>query len=223
MQLDQISPEIKENGLERLCKWYRTGYRLRQPHPFRQRFSALLHHPSPKVVRWTFNAIALAGSKSENLLPTLEAIERNSRDDDVLGAGVAALIALTNPPSVIEELAKINIPLQGAPLLAAAQQSDAFMDELSKNRVKPDTASASELRFATILVGLNKAPKNLFEPRHDNETIVGVLNDHDDKLVAQYSIWAISENPDLSIKHLKIPIADTSSKPENIRGWIYIN
>jgi hypothetical protein len=51
-------------------------------------------------------------------------------------------------------------------------------------------------------VGLNKAPENLFEPKYENAEIVGVLNNHHDGLVAQYSVWAICENPRLNIDHL---------------------
>jgi len=219
--LEHADPAVKENGLERLCAYYREGYRLRNPHPFRLRCNALLYSPILGVVRWALNTIALLGSPEENLGAVLDAISRNRSDQDVLGAGVAALVHLAPTDDVPALLKGVEIPFEGAALLAAAQQTNAFLDALSKQPVKPDKADGSLLRLATVLVGLGKAPENLFEPKYKNAEIVGILNTHHDALVAQYSIWAICENPNLGIEHLKINLQDISKFPPNIRGWTY--
>lgn len=211
----------QEMALERLCKWYRRGFVLIYPYAFRQRFNSLLYSRSPKVVRWAFNAIALVGKTSDNLIPALDAIQRHSNDKDVLAAGAAAVLALAPKDDAIARLKKIGIPFEGAPLLAIAQNTTEFLAELTKNPIRPDKADASELRLATVLVGLNRAPENLFEPRHSNAEIVGVLNGHDDNLVAQYSVWAICENPTLTLPNLRIDLLALHGREPNIRGWVY--
>jgi hypothetical protein len=214
-------PERKEVGLERLCKLYRSGYRLKSPHSIQQTLSGLLYSASPKVRRWTLNAIALVGSKSINLIATLEAINRDRLDDDILGAGIAALISLTRPGDILQLLKDIDVPLEGVTLLAACQQTDAFNAEVATHRVNPDQASAPELRMAAVLVGLDKAPEHLFSLNHPNSLVIGSLNEHNDCLVAQYSVWAICENTTLSLSHLGTRLKDVESRPDNVRGWIF--
>lgn len=75
--------------------------------------------------------------------------------------------------------------------------------------------------MATLLIGMDKAPKNLFTPRHDNANVIGELNRHDDTLVSQYSIWAITENPLMGVRNLRISLKDIESMPPNVRAWIY--
>jgi len=173
------------------------------------------------VVRWALNAIALIGTKADHLQATLDAVERHRDDEDILGAGVAAVVALTQPPDVGTFLKTLNVPLEGAPLLAAAQQSNIFASSLTVQRFNLSNTDPPELRLATLLVGLGKAPDNLFELRFDNAHSIGILNTHDDAQVAQYSVWAIVENPSLGLGDLRIPLADIEARPENVRGWVY--
>lgn len=219
--LGHVAAKGKEAGLERLCGWYRRGYRLREPHRFQQYFNALLYNEAANVRRWALNAIALAGTRKDNLLAVLDAIERDRGDPDILAAGVAALVKLTAPDELLGTLEKIHVPLEGATLLAAAQHTTAFASRLAASRVDPETAGGSELRLATVLVGLNKAPKNIFSIGHDNEAVIGELNLHHDKMVAQYSVWAVCEREDLGVGHLRLDLKDLESRPDNVRGWTF--
>lgn len=214
-------PENKKSGLQRLCKLYRSGFSLRYPHPIRQTLNGLLYNDSSKVRRWSLSAIALAGNRADNLDSVIDCIERFRDDPEVVVAGVPALFGLVTPRQVRALLKNRQVPLEGATLLASAQYSESHRRELRRNKINIDRAEPLELRMATLLVGMNKAPENLFDVKHSNRSIIGQLNGHDDKLVAQYSVWAIAENPALGINDLTISLKDTESLRPNVRGWIY--
>ena len=179
----------------------------------------LLHDDAPKVKRWALNALALVGAKA-NVRAIVEAIQRNRNDPDILGAGVSALCALLPAEGARIELQKADLPIEGAILMAAVQHSGHFQDELRVARIRIDYASAPELRLAGVLVGLDKAPENLFSLTLPNREVIGELNSHPDLVVAQYSIWATYENPKLSLKNLRLPLHDVKSKPPNVRKYM---
>lgn len=211
----------KERGLERLCWHYERGRRLRNPHPFHGIFIACLYQPIGSVRRWALNAIAAAGTKAAHLQPVLEAIERDRTDEDIFASGIAALVALTGEDESVGLLEKANIPLEGTALLAAAQQADTFRDQLARQRVNIDLASAPELRLAAVLIGLDKAPEHLFDLRHENSAVIGRLDAHPDDLVAQYAVWSINEHPSLNLSHMSSPLRDIEGRPERVRGYTY--
>ncbi|MCK1659444.1 5'-methylthioadenosine/S-adenosylhomocysteine nucleosidase [Bradyrhizobium sp. 151] len=213
-------PESKKLGLQRLCKWYRRGLRLRQPERVRIHLMGLLHDGSPKVVRWALNALALLGT-NQNARAVVEAIQRHRDDPDILGAGVSALCALLPADRARAELQAADLPLSGAILMAAVQHSGHFQGELRMARVKIDCADPAELRLAGILVGLDKAPEHLFSPTLPNRDVIGELNSHPDPIVAQYSVWATYEHPKLSLKNLRLPLHDVEAKPTNVRKYVY--
>ena len=217
--LGHPEPKGKEAALERLCAHYRGGRRLRDPHGICQTLTGLLYHADPSVRRWTFNTIALVGNKAQNLDATIDALERNRSDDDIFGAGMAALLALTGEKDAEARLRSIGVELDGAVLLAAAQQAHSYSERLAVRRVNPDRASASELRLAAILIGLNKAPEHLFTIGHDNAAVIGSLNGHDDKQVAQYAAWAVWEHPYLDISHLGFPPSRLRDQPADVRKY----
>jgi nucleoside phosphorylase len=180
----------------------------------------LLHEAAPKVKRWALNALALMGSR-DNTRAIIEAIQRNRNDPDILGAGVSALCALLPAEEARRALERADLPLAGATLMAAVQHSGHFESELRVARVKIDYADPPELRLAGILVGLNKAPENLFTLNMPNRMVIGELNLHPDPIVAQYSIWATYENPNFTLKDLRLPLHDVGAKPPNIRKYAF--
>lgn len=213
-------PESKKIGLQRLCKLYRSGLRHPQPDRLTVPLMGLLYHDAPKVKRWALNALALVGTQ-ENVKAIVEAIQRNRNDPDVLGAGVSALCALLPAEAARKELEWADLPLQGATLMAAVQHSGHFQAELRVARVRIDFADPPELRLAGILIGLDKAPENLFSLTALNRDAIGDLNSHPDPIVSQYSVWATYENPNLSLKNLRLPLHDVDAKPPNVRKYVY--
>ena len=138
-----------------------------------------------------------------------------------MGAGISALCALLSEEEARSELVKIDLPLEGGVLLAAVQHSGHFQSELRVTRLNIDYAAPAELRLAGILVGLNKAPENLFSLSFRNSEIIGELNTHPDSIVAQYSVWATYEHPALGLKNLRLPLHDVESRPANVRKYVY--
>jgi nucleoside phosphorylase len=175
---------------------------------------------APKVKRWALNTLALAGTR-KNVVAIVEAIQRNREDPDILGAGISALCALLPEDEARSELTKADLPIEGSILLAAVQHSGHFQNELRVTRVNIDNAGSTELRRAGILVGLDRAPENLFSLSLHNDQVIGELNAHPDHIVAQYSIWATYESPKLGLKNLRLPLHDIASKPINVRKYVY--
>lgn len=217
--LGHPEPRGKEAALELLCAHYRQGRRLRDPHGICQSLPGLLYDPDPHVRRWAFNAIALVGNKLQNLEATIDALGRNRYDEDIFAAGMAALVALTNEAETEAELKRMGVEFEGAVLLAAAQQAPAYNDRLASRRVDPENASASELRLAVVLVGLNKAPRHLFDLGHENAAVIGSFHCHDNKQVAQYAAWAVSEHPDLNLSHIGFPPSKLRDQGPDVRKY----
>lgn len=219
--LEDKSIDNKKHGLQRLCKHYENGLRLRHPHPFRQILNGLLHNQSERVVRWSLNSTALIGRATDNLNAVIEAIKRNREKSQLVLSGVSALFKLCNAEEVTRLLELLEIPLEREVLLAAAQYSRLHQQRLLESRVDIETAAPLELQMATLLVGMDRAPENLFHADHPNRALISALNRHDNNRVSQYSVWAICESKSLELSDLGIPLKDIEAMPANVRGWIY--
>jgi nucleoside phosphorylase len=215
-----IDSENRKVGLETLCKLYRSGLVLREPYVVVVHTMGLLHDSEPRVRRWALNALALIGSKAQ-VVAILEAIKRNESDPDILAAGISALCAILDAKEARHELYKASLPLEGAIVLAAAQQSGNFDTELRRIRVNIETADIHQLRLSAILVGVGKAPENLFDIKWPNGKVIGQLNAHPDRLVAQYSVWATCENRSLGPKAIGIKLKEIEFQPEKVRKYVY--
>ena len=108
-----------------------------------------------------------------------------------------------------------------ATALAALQHVDHQNLDTSSFPVNIETASPDQLKLALVVVGLDRAPAHLFHPRHDNPAIVEVFGRHDDHIVSQYSVWAITENANLGFGDLGIDIKLIERQPANVRSWVY--
>lgn len=213
LELQLVGPDstAKKNALQRLCRLYRLGQRLRSPEHTVLLVLGLLYDSDKKVVRWALNASAFL-VKGDRIGAVIDAIDRNREDPDILGAGVAALAATHDEDNLRELLEGRGLPLQGATLLAAAQKLPQLGGSLVNNRINIDTAPIPELRLASVLVGIEKAPEHMFDSNHPNSSIIGALNSHPDAVVAQYSIWATMENKELGLAHVRIPLADVMAQ-----------
>lgn len=218
--LRDLDAKSRQRGLQRLCACYRTGQVLVNPNPVRVVLLGLMDDESEKVRRWALNTLALLGGPRE-ALPILRSIDSFRASPDLLGASISALSSLLPEDQFTKALLDHDLRLEGSTLFAAVQQNQTFIPKLRKNRLNIDSASPVDLRMATILVGLNRVPFRLFSPKHNNDVMIGELNTHDDSMVAQYSIWAIVENPAFNLQQLKMPLRDIEAQPENVRGWLY--
>jgi len=105
--------------------------------------------------------------------------------------------------------------------LAALQHVPAAKLNLSCLPVRPDQANAELIKLGLIVVGLDRAPANMFEPNHENAAIVRALGRHHDAIVSQYSVWAITENSSLGVADLGIDIKNIEQLPANVRAWVF--
>ena len=217
--LGHSEPRGKEAGLERLCAHYRAGRLLRDSHSICQSLPGLLYDPDSNVRRWAFNAVALVGNREQNLDATIDALNRNKHDQDVFSAGIAALVALTDTETAQTEIKRVGVDIEGPVLLAAAQYGEGFSGRLSNIRVDPDKVSSTELRLATVLVGLDKAPEHLFSAKHTNGDVIGSFHKHDDRQVAQYAAWAAYENPGYGLAHLGFKPKEIRDQAPDVRKY----
>jgi hypothetical protein len=137
-------------------------------------------------------------------------------DPEIVGAAMAALAALYR--GAIPELpASAPVPPEMR-ILAAMQTVTAA--QLGKVQLKIDieSADAELLKLALIVIGLNRDIQHLLHPRFENGDLVRVLGQHDDAIVRQYSVWAVTENAALDLRHLGIPFDRTETEPENVQA-----
>ena len=218
--VDTANVREKKVGLQRLCGFLRAGFVVRDLHRLRQTLNGLLYSNDVKVRRWTLASIALCGG-AENLHAVAEAISRFLDEPELVASSIATLFAIAKPDEVDRILKERRLPLEGAMLIASAQHHDDSKDRIAKERVQVSTASPLELRMATLLIGLNRAPEHMFELSHLNKEVIGVLNLHDDDMVAQYSVWAMCEVPEYDVEDLRFDLRNIEGQPGNVRDCIY--
>ena len=138
-------------------------------------------------------------------------------EPQTIAAGVAAVYRLSNKP---REVLKETAFDPRMTTLAALQHVPAADLDLAELPIDVDDAAPDLLRLSLLLVGLGRAPPFMLNPSHSNEEMVRVLGRHDDVMVAQYSVWAITENPALGIRHLGVPLKNIEAQPQNVRAWM---
>ena len=223
IQLDAGSPDRTKRALQELCRLYRRGQHITadQLLGVEQTIVGILHTPQAqdeKVRRWALNALAQLG-RARICLEAIIATLTRYDDPQTVASGIAAVYKLSPNPTVTLATLKGFDPK--TMMLGALQHVPHDQLDLSHLPIKIDTAELDHLKLALVVVGLDRAPEHLFDPRHDNAAIVKVLGDHDDDVVSQYTVWAITENSHLSIRDLGIPLKDIERQPANVRGWMF--
>lgn len=218
------SDEQREVYLEKICSLINKGFIPQDTRGLGTAITGLFQSPCKRVRRWAFNAIALIGQKNgRQFISAVENAVKQSMDDPILLAyAVAALFSVTNNDvQTFKFLKDSGIPVEGALLVASARFSQECATDLVKKKIDIDTADANVLQNAAILVGVERVPEGVFSDRHPYKAVIGKLNNHDDKLVQQYSVWAISENPHLAVSDLGVKIIDIESFQPNVKKWLY--
>lgn len=148
----------------------------------------------------------------------MDTLKKYSDDPQTSAAAIAAIYRLSRKAT--ELLKKLSFDEQML-TLAALQHVDANKLDLSALPVNVETASPDLLRLALVVVGLDRAPTNMLHPRHTNAQLVKALGGHDDNIVSQYTVWAITENKLLGLGDLGIDIRDVEQQPPNVRAWMF--
>ncbi len=171
-----------------------------------------------KVRRWALNALARLGKESTCLEAVKHVLADFRHEPQTIAAAIAALYRLSRTaPHVLEGL---DFDPQMI-TLAALQHVPANKLDLTALPLNVETASPDLLKLALVVVGLDRAPSNLLNPRHSNAEMVKALGGHHDKVVSQYTVWAITENPSLGVANLGIDIKDIEQQPANVRAWLF--
>ena len=171
-----------------------------------------------KVIRWSLNTLAQLGREQTCKRAILHATGTYQNDADVLAASIAALYRLC--PTASQEIRGLGFDEQMA-TLAALQHVPARQLDLSSLPLNVEHASDDLVKLGLVVVGLDKAPPHMFDPDYDNAEIVRVLGQHHDPIISQYSVWAITENPNLDVNDLGVDLKSVEQQPPNVRGWVF--
>lgn len=207
--------------LQRLCKEIEAGRRFEQSdnNKIELTVNGLLTTCGDyyKVKRWCLNLLSLIGTY--NSLPNIRnVITDKNNPEDVKYSALAALLRLVGPNSD-KVFIKKHFPEESI-LLSSLMVHHNKKINYGK-QVDINNASLDVLKQSLVLVGKNLAPNNLFHPHHSNSEFIRELSKHDDEIVSQYAIWAVSNNKNLKISDIGTNINDCEKFPPNVRGYIY--
>ncbi len=173
----------------------------------------------PKVIRWSLNTLAQLGRERTCKRAILHATRTYQHDAEVLAASIAALYRLC--PTASQDIRELGFDEQMV-TLAALQHVPARQLDLSSLPLNVERANDDLIKLGLVVIGLDKAPPHMFDPDYANAEIVRVLGHHHDPIVSQYSVWAITENPNLSVTDLRVDLLkNVENQQANVRGWIF--
>lgn len=210
--------------LQYVCKLYRSGAVIRPEDRISLEIAILgvlsSARSDEKIRRWAIAALAYVGRKEVSQKTVLNAISQYHNEPQVVAAAIATLFKFEGSS------AQRLISLQGlctleTVTLSALQTVDPKELELGDLKINIETADAMPLKQALLLVGLDRAPPNIFDPKYSNTEIVRVLGQHHEPIVSQYSVWAAAESPNLGVKDIGIDVTKVDEQPPNVRSYVY--
>ncbi|WP_375571684.1 hypothetical protein ABWH92_02020 [Ahrensia marina] len=172
-----------------------------------------------KLRRWCLNVLALIGTASRSKSTIERVIQNYHNDPDTMASALTAYFKVEQ--GAFGELSgRSYLSPQQIKLAAHIGNFGARIRD-DGTTINIDTEGTPILKSSLVAVGLGRAPENLFDPRFANGELVRQLSTHDHTNVAQYAVWAITENPTLTVQNLGFDIRDLTTKPANVRGWTY--
>lgn len=222
-QIESPHDNTAKRSLQQLCQHFRAGRRIGNSVDRRALEVTVVGRlettpADAKVVRWCLNLLGFIGSDtcSESVI---RAASKHPDDILVVAAAVSALCAIFKNEQ--EPWKRISDVEPGVSALASLQHLSPDRVGNSDCIVNIERSSPAVLELALVLVGLKRAPEQIFDPKHLNADIVRILNGHDDPIVAQYSVWAANENEHLGLDALGVPLKELAAQPANVRAWLY--
>ena len=220
-QLEARDANQTKKALQEICRLYRSVYRVHpeQLYAIQNYIIGLTFSSSDtKVRRWALNSLAQFGIERECREAVMHALQSYREEPEVLAAAVAALYRISN--NAAADLQRLGFDKQMV-TLAALQHIPASNLDLASLPLRVEKADEELIKLGLLVVGLQKAPPNMFDPNYDNSQIVRVLGRHHNPIVSQYAIWAITENPTLGVRDLGVDLKQIESQPPNVRAWIF--
>lgn len=231
LQASYIKSEIEsgsvvksKHALQQLCKLCRHGVVLQQDDRISMEIAVLGVLSSAvsdeKVRRWALAVLAYIGRKEVSKNAVIRALADYPDEPQVLAAAIATLFKFEGGDAQ-KLISHHGACTEEMIVLSALQTTNPKDLELSNLSINIDTADPVPLKLALLLVGLNRSPENIFDPKHSNARIVKILGKHHEPIVSQYSVWAASENPTLGVNDIGIDLRDLDSSPVNVRSYVY--
>lgn len=221
-ELDHGDTRRKKKALQDVSRMYRGGARFNAEslEAVETTIDGLLlqSNQDRKVVRWSLNALGQLGRRTKSDNPVRLALKHYDGDPEITAAGIAALSSMHG--GRIEEIDLFQNCDPCLRTLAALQNTDPKLLDLSKVRIDIDKADKEILKLALITVGLNRDVDNLFHPKHSNGQIIKALGTYPDDIVVQYSVWAIIENQKLGMHDLGVSTHPVDALPPNVQAKI---
>ena len=213
--------EIK-SALQVLCGYLERGRVLADQSSIAPKLIPLIFEPDVQVRRWTYKAIALLKNASAHAEPLISRILLADPDPENMTWAICALFAIAPPAKLNELIEQKKLPMDDTVSLAARlyRVPDKSIVKDPKRSIRIDTADPLTLRWVCLLTGYGIAVPKLFPKDYTGKTIIPQLNGHNDASVAEYSIWALWQNPAFSIDQIAIKKPSFTSQPPNVRRWI---
>lgn len=218
-ELDSLDVRRQKTALQSICRRYRSGQFLAPETRYDFEVQAgylAVNARDPKVIRWALNTIARLGTQQGSANSVTVALDRHAEDPEITGAAIAALAKLYR--GAIPTLSSTGHVTPEMRTLAAMQTVTAAQLGSVSLRIDIDRADPELLKLALIVIGLNRDIQHLLHPKHENGQFVRALGQHDDAIVRQYSVWAVTENRALGLEHLGIPFERTEAEPDNVQA-----
>lgn len=213
-----------KRALQTLCKHYWAGEMLfpEDRNGLENTILGALNRSNSdeKVRRWSLSALAQLGRCQVSWDAVITSLQRHQAEPHVVSAAIAAAFKL-NPTQAHKELVRMDLVSPQFLAISALQTTDPAKVYCERSRINIEEAESTTLKLGLILVGLNRAPPNLFHPRHRNADLVRALGTHQESLVSQYTLWAAAENPELSASDVGIEPLSVESREANIRSYMY--
>lgn len=217
-------PRRAKQALQQLCSHYRSGAAVNPgdrngvEHAL---LGALSHGLSDeKVRRWALNGIAAMGRPNISLPAVTSALTNFAHEPQVVAAAIAAMFKLDKRNAHSLLAATDSIPPELITLSALQTVKNPAFD-LPKITIDVERSDPLILKLVLVLIGLDRAPQHIFDPKHKNNAIVKALGGHHEPIVSQYSVWATMENRALGIGDLGIKLGTLADEPPNVRSYVY--
>lgn len=214
------TPVGVKRALQDLCVHLENGRKLPDPTSVRVSIHSHMWGQNVPVRRWALKALALLNHPED--VHRIVALLKEEKDAKARSWGIAGLVRQAKDKGIEQVCREAGLQRDTALVLASRLYAPSSWLE---SQAKPEAISIDDdalvLEWATFLIGYDRAPPHLFNPRHENQVFLGELNGHDDDEIVEYSVWALCERPDLGFANLRMKIGDFDRKPPNVRKWLY--
>jgi len=223
-QIAGNNPARVKVALQQLCKLFRWGAAIKEAdrRGIENAIMGALFTSSAdeKVRRWALASLSYVGRPTASRDAVVRALKDYPNEPQVLAAAIATLFKW-HPDDGMQLIGGVSACSPDLITLAALQTTTLKKLNVGRFSVDIDKADEISLKLALLLVGLDRAPPNLFDQKFSNGAIVKVLGGHDEPIISQYSVWAAAENPSMGVENVGVDFRSIDSLPSNVRAYLY--